>query len=231
MEDEISDNIYHQLGGPDEPGQDYGHPMWPKEMTEVYTNYALQPNETDSEDVEFYTTGLSLYPQVFFSLGFRSDGLRTKNAVPACGLSKECAQKSQAKFLIEEAKDCIEWGEEILERKLDISIDTQDDFHSLLKDGSILCQLINAIAPGSVKRVNKRNTPFKERENIELYLKACKEYGVQEGGLFQVNDLYEQDNLYMVVDNLFVLGLTAKKKGWKGRSLKRTHSLAYFNDK
>ena len=45
-----------------------------------------------------------------------------------------------------------------------------------------------------------------QRENIEMYLKACATYGLKEQDLFQVNDLYENKNLYMVVDNLYSLG-------------------------
>ena len=39
-----------------------------------------------------------------------------------------------------------------------------------------------------------------------MYLKACGNYGLKEQDLFQVNDLYENKNLYMVVDNLYNLG-------------------------
>ena len=39
-----------------------------------------------------------------------------------------------------------------------------------------------------------------------MYLKGCKAYGLSEQDLFQVNDLYEHKNLYMVVDNLWTLG-------------------------
>ena len=47
---------------------------------------------------------------------------------------------------------------------------------------------------------------YLQRENIEMYLKACANYGLKEQDLFQVNDLYENKNLYMVVDNLYNLG-------------------------
>ena len=45
-----------------------------------------------------------------------------------------------------------------------------------------------------------------QRENIELYLKGCESYGLKTQDLFQVNDLYESKNLYMIVDNLYCLG-------------------------
>ena len=70
-----------------------------------------------------------------------------------------------------------------------------------------------------------------------MYLKACTAYGLKEQDLFQVNDLYENKNLYMVVDNLFSLGgmvslaqnfhdkklyvliFQAQKKSWEGPAL------------
>ena len=45
-----------------------------------------------------------------------------------------------------------------------------------------------------------------QRENIEFFLKGCEAYGLKAQDLFQVNDLYENKNLYMIVDNLFLLG-------------------------
>merc|ERR1712020_514420 len=134
---------------------------------------------------------------------------------PSYGLSRECAMKSQAKFSPERAKQCVTWGEEVTGSKLGEMKD-QIDFGELLKDGSVLCNLINSLQPGSVKKINTLKAPFKQRENIEMYLKACTAYGLKEQDLFQVNDLYENKNLYMVVDNLFSLGGMAQKNGWDG---------------
>ena len=39
-----------------------------------------------------------------------------------------------------------------------------------------------------------------------MFLKGCEAYGLKAQDLFQVNDLYENKNLYMIVDNLFLLG-------------------------
>merc|ERR1711970_1683566 len=106
---------------------------------------------------------------------------------PSYGLSRECAMKSQAKFSPERAKECVDWIEEVLGSKLDMEVKDQVDFGTVLKDGSVLCQLINAISPGSVKKINTMKAPFKQRENIEMYLKACAAYGLKEQDLFQVN--------------------------------------------
>ena len=37
-----------------------------------------------------------------------------------------------------------------------------------------------------------------QRENLEMFLKGCESYGLKSQDLFQVNDLYENKNLYMV---------------------------------
>jgi len=137
---------------------------------------------------------------------------------PSYGLSRECAMKSQAKFSPERAKTCITWIEEVTGSKLGDMKD-QIDFAEHLKDGSVLCSLINCLQPGSVKKINTLKAPFKQRENIEMYLKACATYGLKEQDLFQVNDLYENKNLYMVVDNLYSLGGMAQKKSWEGPAL------------
>merc|ERR1711981_1335254 len=118
------------------------------------------------------------------------------------------AMKSQAKFSPERAKECVDWIEEVLGSKLEMEVKDQVDFGTVLKDGSVLCELINAISPGAVKKINTMKAPFKQRENIEMYLK--------EQDLFQVNDLYENKNLYMVVDNLNNLGGMTQKNGWDG---------------
>merc|ERR1712110_304550 len=121
---------------------------------------------------------------------------------PSYGLSRECAMKAQAKFSPERAKECMTWIEEVTGQKLG-DIKDQIDFAEHLKDGVQLCSLINALQPGSVKK-------------IKMYLKACTNYGLKEQDLFQVNDLYENKNLYMVVDNLYNLGGMTQKNGWDG---------------
>jgi len=124
--------------------------------------------------------------------------------------------KSQAKFSPERARECMIWISEVLEEKLDTELKDPIDFANQLKDGSVLCKLINAIVPGAVKKINTMNAPFKQRENIEMYLKACANYGLKEQDLFQVNDLYENKNLYMIVDNLYSLGGMTQKNNWAG---------------
>merc|ERR1712106_1967 len=135
---------------------------------------------------------------------------------PSYGLSREWAMKSQSKFSLERAKAVMVWIVDVTGEQLDTDFKDQFEFAEILKDGSVLCQLINVISPGAVKKINTMKAPFKQRENIEMYLKACASYGLKEQDLFQVNDLYESKNLYMIVDNLYNLGGMTQKKGWDG---------------
>ncbi|ODN05277.1 Calponin-1 [Orchesella cincta] len=143
---------------------------------------------------------------------------------PSYGLSRECQMKAQAKFSLERAKEAVLWVEAVLDRKLDIpnsdnGIKDQLDFAAALRDGVVLCELINLLCPNAVKKVNTSAAPFKQRENLEMFLKGCETYGLKSQDLFQVNDLYENKNLYMVVDCLFGLGGMAQKKGFDGPRL------------
>merc|ERR1719383_877995 len=108
----------------------------------------------------------------------------------------------------------------MIEEKLDYpsggGVKDSLEFGAILKDGSVLCKLINRLKPGSVKKINTMNAPFKQRENIEFFLKGCEAYGLKSQDLFQVNDLYECKNLYMIVDCLYALGGMAQKRGFDG---------------
>lgn len=144
------------------------------------------------------------------------------NHGPSYGLSRECALKSAAKFDAVRALQGVQWVEAVLGKELGIpseGFENNQAFHNIFKNGSVLCELINALRPGTVKKINTLNTPFKHRENIEMYLKGCEAYGLKAQDLFQVNDLYEAKNLYMVIDNLFGLGGMAQKNGYSGPAL------------
>jgi len=142
---------------------------------------------------------------------------------PSYGLSRECQMKSQAKFSLERAREAVDWVERVLGEPLDYpsehGLRDQHDFGAVLKDGTVLCKLINLLHPGAVKKVNTMSAPFKQRENIELFLKGCVTYGLKPQDLFQVNDLFENKNLYMVVDCICGLGGMAQKKGFDGPAL------------
>ncbi|XP_076053765.1 transgelin-3-like isoform X2 [Oratosquilla oratoria] len=139
---------------------------------------------------------------------------------PSYGLSRECQMKSQAKFDLQRAQEAVDWVEAVTEQRLEFPTEEglrdQLDFAHALKDGQALCALINRLIPGTIKKINTMKAPFKQRENLEMFLKGCVAYGLKSQDLFQVNDLYENKNLYMVVDCLYGLGGMAQKKSYDG---------------
>ena len=82
-----------------------------------------------------------------------------------------------------------------------------------LKDGTVLCALMNAIQPGSIARVNPAPTmPFKKMENITASIKAMRAFGLRENELFSTVDVTEEKNLKAVVICLTALGRAVQKK-------------------
>jgi hypothetical protein len=78
--------------------------------------------------------------------------------------------------------------------------------HEWLKSGQVLCHLLNAIKPGTVQKVNTMNTPFKQMENITLFMDGARACGVPEYAMFGTVDLYEEKNMDSVTKCLFTLG-------------------------
>lgn len=85
-----------------------------------------------------------------------------------------------------------------IEKMTGASLDLPDDREGVgnglflaLKDGQVLCAVANAVRPGIVKRVNKKNLPAMQMENIGLFLNACTELGLASGDLFHTPDLWD----------------------------------------
>lgn len=58
----------------------------------------------------------------------------------------------------------IEWIEAVLGEKL-----SNQPYEDVLRDGVVLCNLINKLAPGSVKKIQTKGTNFQLMENIQRY--------------------------------------------------------------
>merc|ERR1712217_410235 len=98
-------------------------------------------------------------------------------------------------------KKVVEWIEIVTgEKKGD------QDFGDWLKDGQVLCHLVNGIQPGAVKKVNTSALPFKQMENITYYTDWARTLGVPESAMFATPDLYEAKNLGSVVNCIYTLG-------------------------
>ncbi|CAG2172002.1 unnamed protein product [Oppiella nova] len=84
------------------------------------------------------------------------------------------------------------------------------DYEQYLRDGVVLCRLMNAIKSGAIKGEITSGTNMKQkRENINNFLKACSAYGVAKECLFEVEDLLLLQNIPKVTRCIFALGKLA----------------------
>jgi hypothetical protein len=89
-----------------------------------------------------------------------------------------------------------------------------DDFHETLKSGVVLCRLLNKLSPKTVTGIDKKTKmPFKQRENINKFLKGCRKLGVAEHSMFTTADLFEGANKGAVL-----LTLDTLRRGVLGRT-------------
>ena len=80
-----------------------------------------------------------------------------------------------------------------------------------LRDGVVLCELLNCYETGLVRRVNRSRMPFKQRENISFFLSACsKRLGIMSGDLFTTSDLYEAKNMKQVWHTMEIIARALK---------------------
>merc|ERR1711884_212616 len=93
-------------------------------------------------------------------------------------------------------------------------------YEDALKDGVILCRLMNALQPGIVSKIVELGPNFKMMENVNRFHKALLEYGLEERELFQTNDLSEKKDIANVTNTIYALGrAVAKHPEWNGPSL------------
>ncbi|XP_056644358.1 myophilin [Diorhabda carinulata] len=94
------------------------------------------------------------------------------------------------------------------------------EFEDILKDGVVLCNLMNKLTPGCIKKIQTKGTNFQLMENIQRFQAAAKKYGLPEEEIFQTADLFEKRNIAQVAISLFSLGrITQKHPEWNGPTL------------
>ncbi|XP_010350007.1 LIM and calponin homology domains-containing protein 1 isoform X7 [Saimiri boliviensis] len=109
-------------------------------------------------------------------------------ACPALGL--EALQPLQPEPPPEPAfSEAQKWIEQVTGRSFG-----DKDFRTGLENGILLCELLNAIKPGLVKKINRLPTPIAGLDNIILFLRGCKELGLKESQLFDPSDLQDASN-------------------------------------
>ncbi|XP_030643549.1 LIM and calponin homology domains-containing protein 1a [Chanos chanos] len=65
------------------------------------------------------------------------------------------------------------------------------DFRAGLENGILLCELLSAIKPGLVKKINRLPTPIAGLDNLTMFLRGCEELGLKGSQLFDPGDLQD----------------------------------------
>ncbi|XP_051719099.1 calponin-3b [Ctenopharyngodon idella] len=129
------------------------------------------------------------------------------NKGPAYGLSAEVRSKIAQKYDLQKEEELRYWIEDVT------GMPIGENFQMGLKDGVILCELINKLQPGSIKKINHSKLNWHKLENLGNFIKAILAYGLKPNDIFEANDLFENGNMTQVQTTLLALASMAKTKG------------------
>ncbi|CAH0387528.1 unnamed protein product [Bemisia tabaci] len=128
-------------------------------------------------------------------------------------LERAVRAKIASKRNPQQDQEAQEWIESVLGTKFPKG----ELYEDVLKDGQVLCQLINKLKPGAVPKINSSGGQFKMMENINNFQAAIKAYGVNDVDVFQTVDLWEKKDIAQVTNTIFALGRqTYKDPNWSG---------------
>ena len=80
-------------------------------------------------------------------------------------MTAELQRMKDGEYNSEVVQKVMEWIGEVLQDDLLKGVAGHDGVHEKLKDGVLLCKLINEIKPGSVKKINYSKLPFQMMKN------------------------------------------------------------------
>ncbi|XP_053558789.1 calponin-2 [Bombina bombina] len=129
------------------------------------------------------------------------------NKGPSYGLSAEVKNRLAQKYDPQKEAELRVWIEEVT------GMSIGSDFQQGLKDGVILCELMNKLKPKSIPKVNVSKQNWHQLENISNFIKALSQQGMKSVDLFEANDLFENGNMTQVQVSLLALAGMAKTKG------------------
>ncbi|KDO22472.1 hypothetical protein SPRG_12755 [Saprolegnia parasitica CBS 223.65] len=126
------------------------------------------------------------------------------------GLDAELASKAVAKYDHALEADVKQWIEAVTHRTL-------TEFGPSLQNGQVLCVLINTLYAISMAdetpiQIDTSSVAFKQMQNIEHFLDACRAIGVAAVDVFETVDLFELKDLGAVVRCLLALNRAVVKK-------------------
>ena len=105
-----------------------------------------------------------------------------------------------------QVQSCLQWIESVVG-----AAGLCDQGLDAIRDGRLLCQLINVLRPGLVDSISNSHLAFAQRSNIQPFLSASETLGVPSAQLFEVADLFESKHSRRVVHCIDSLRQTAAR--------------------
>ncbi|BFZ05125.1 hypothetical protein BsWGS_08164 [Bradybaena similaris] len=149
-----------------------------------------------------------------------------ENRAKKSGLGADIEKKLEYRYDQEEAAGTMNavmlWVNAVTQGEHEpIGNQSQKELHRALRDGVMLCKLINKLlaseGKGKVGFQKKVASPFVAMGNIESYNKGAAEYGLSKEFLFQSGDLWEgrKGPFLNVINGIHSLGFLANSKGFQ----------------
>ncbi|GBG31358.1 Calponin-1 [Hondaea fermentalgiana] len=145
-------------------------------------------------------------------------------AVNNYGLDAELAAKANAKYDPALETEAREWITSLTGTRFMLG------FAETLKDGSVLCDLVNKVQANSVRRVYRGDKPFKQMENVSAFINAARRLGVAESDLFTTVALYEAKDMGQVVTCILALKRVATSSSRTNASTRSRRFLSRRDD-
>lgn len=134
---------------------------------------------------------------------------RMANRGPSYGLSREVQQKIEKQYDADLEQILIQWITTQCRNDVGRPQPGRENFQNWLKDGTVLCELINSLYPegqAPVKKIQASTMAFRQMEQISQFLQAAERYGINTTDIFQTVDLWEGKNMACVQRTLMNLG-------------------------
>jgi len=130
-----------------------------------------------------------------------------------CPLDRDNDDKARMKYQVnEKARVKVQrWIEAVLDQDLGL------DLGPAVQDGQVLCQFLNKIRPGTVKKIHDVQPEedgafvsaaniFKAQENVSAFTKGCIRLGVPRSSIFDTLDIIELRDLNAFLHCVTMLG-------------------------
>jgi len=144
--------------------------------------------------------------------------------VKPMGMDRALTSKMGAKYDPDAEREVRHWFQQVLGEDIG---EGPNAVEKNLRNGVMLVKLMQKLFAGTSNlppaaakigepKYSTLETPFKQMENIEVFLKCARAYGVPLVSCFQTVDLYEGRNLPMVIATILQVGTEAQRHGFNG---------------